>query len=54
MACSIAILSAMFDGEAALEPHAKRRPLWSGDYERRLMHDETHVVLSSAAVRITP
>ena len=45
---------AMFDGEATLEPDAAHRPLLPGDYDLRLMHDETFVVLADAPFRIAP
>jgi hypothetical protein len=49
-----AYTEAMFDGEAALQPDAAHRPLPPGDYELRLMHDETFVVLADAPFRIVP
>ncbi len=45
---------ASFDGEAMLLPTVDAKPLTPGDYEVRLMHDETYVVLAVAPVRLLP
>jgi hypothetical protein len=45
---------AMFDGEATIDVEAKNAPLPPGDYELRLMHDETYVDLARAKFTITP
>jgi hypothetical protein len=44
---------AMFDGQAALTPDAPETAP-AGDYELRLMHDETYVVLARTKVTVTP
>ena len=47
-----AYTDALFVGETALTPGEADVPLAPGDYELRLLHDETYVVLASARVRI--
>jgi hypothetical protein len=45
---------ALFAGETVLTPDEEHKPLSPGEYEVRLLHDETYVVLASARIRITP
>ena len=43
-----------FAGEAVVVPDDEHRPLPPGDYELRLLHDETYVVLASARLSVVP
>ena len=45
---------ALFAGEAVVVPNDDGRPLPPGDYELRLLHDETYVVLASARFSVAP
>ncbi len=45
---------AAFAGEASFQPGPGGRPLAPGDYELRLMHDESYVVLAKAPFRVLP
>ena len=45
---------ALFVGEKVVAPDEADRPWPPGDYELRLMHDETYVVLASARIKIAP
>jgi hypothetical protein len=45
---------ALFAGEAIVEPDDASRPLTPGDYELRLLHDETYVVLASTRFSVVP
>jgi endonuclease/exonuclease/phosphatase family metal-dependent hydrolase len=45
---------AMFDGEGVVDVDPKDAPLPPGDYELRLMHDETYVDLARARFSIKP
>jgi hypothetical protein len=45
---------ALFAGEAVLLPDDDHRPLPPGEYELRLLHDESYVVLASARFSVLP
>jgi endonuclease/exonuclease/phosphatase family metal-dependent hydrolase len=45
---------ALFVGEKVVAPDEADRPWPPGDYELRLMHDETYVELASARIKIAP
>ena len=45
---------ASFSGEAMLLPAVRPEPLEPGDYEIRLLHDESYVVLAAGAVTLVP
>ena len=49
-----AYTEALFAGEAVIVPDDENRPLPPGDYELRLLHDETYVVLGSGRLRVVP
>jgi hypothetical protein len=49
-----AYTDARFAGETIVAPDEADQPLPPGDYELRLLHDETYVVLASARIRIAP
>jgi hypothetical protein len=45
---------AMFDGEGSIQPDVEHSSLAPGEYELRLMHDETYVTLSKARFTVRP
>ena len=45
---------ALFAGEAVVAPDEEHKALAAGDYELRLLHDESYVVLASTRIRIEP
>ena len=45
---------AAFSGEASFVPDASDGPIAPGDYELRLLHDESYVVLARAGVALLP
>lgn len=45
---------ASFNGEAVIAPESGQPPLAPGEYELRLMHDETYVTLAKADFTVTP
>lgn len=49
-----AYTEAMFDGEVVVAPDPSHGPLPPGDYELRLMHDETYIDLARANFTILP
>lgn len=49
-----AYTEAMFDGEVAVSADPSHAPLPPGEYELRLMHDETFVTLGVAPFRVSP
>jgi hypothetical protein len=49
-----AYTEAMFDGEVVVDPDPSHAPLPPGDYELRLMHDETYVDLARAKFTVRP
>jgi len=49
-----AYTDALFVGERVVAPDEANQPLPPGEYEIRLMHDETYVVLASARFKIAP
>ncbi len=49
-----AYTEAAFSGEAEFQPGPGAEPLPPGDYELRLLHDESYVVLAKAPFRVLP
>jgi len=45
---------AAFAGETSFQPGPRGEPLAPGDYELRLLHDESYVVLAKAPFRVLP
>ena len=51
---SMAAAIKAFAGEAEFQPGPGAEPLPPGDYELRLLHDESYVVLAKAPFRVLP
>lgn len=49
-----AYTEAMFDGEGSIQPDVDHGSLAPGEYELRLMHDETYVTLSKVRFTVRP